>query len=146
MWLKCPLYSEKLFLTLLPAIFFELSMTRTFFDFPWRFELSGVDCRSFYTWRNNETAASHVGTTKSSCAGIDHELLSHEKLSNSPQSGKCSGVNSLRASPWFRSVQFFISEILIRIHDLPKFIEEAPVVQKLDSAIHQINRYPVDKC
>ena len=34
----------KLFLTLLAAIFFELPITRTFFDFRWRFELSGVDC------------------------------------------------------------------------------------------------------
>ena len=40
----------KLFLTLLSAIFFELPITRTpensnfFFNFLWRFELSGVDC------------------------------------------------------------------------------------------------------
>ena len=40
----------KLFFTLLSAIFFELPITRTpensnfFFDFLWRFELSGVDC------------------------------------------------------------------------------------------------------
>ena len=27
-------------------MFFELLITRTFFDFPWRFELSGVDCIS----------------------------------------------------------------------------------------------------
>ena len=32
--------------SLLPAIFFDLPITRTFFDFPWRFELSGVDCSS----------------------------------------------------------------------------------------------------
>ena len=38
-----------------------------------------------------------VSTAKTSCAGI--ELLSHEKLSNSPQSGRCSEVNGLRASP-----------------------------------------------
>ena len=29
---------------LLSAIFFELPITRTFFNFPWRFELSRVDC------------------------------------------------------------------------------------------------------
>ena len=34
----------KLFFFLLPDIFFDLSITRTFFDFFWRFELSGVDC------------------------------------------------------------------------------------------------------
>ena len=37
---------QKLFFTLLSAIFFELPITRTFFDFPWRFALSGVDCTS----------------------------------------------------------------------------------------------------
>ena len=46
MWLKCSLCSENCSLiSLLPAIFFELPMTRTFFDFPWRFELSGDDCK-----------------------------------------------------------------------------------------------------
>ena len=30
-----------------PAIFLELPITRTFFHFPWRFELSGVDWRYF---------------------------------------------------------------------------------------------------
>ena len=40
---------KKLFFTLLSDIFFELPITRTpdnsnFFRFPWRFELSGVDC------------------------------------------------------------------------------------------------------
>ena len=40
MWLKS--------LSLLPAIFFELPITRTFFDFPWRFELSGVNCTSVF--------------------------------------------------------------------------------------------------
>ena len=40
---------QKLFFTLslLPAIFFELPITRTFFNFPWRFELSKVDCIYF---------------------------------------------------------------------------------------------------
>ena len=32
---------------LFPVICFELPLTRTFFDFPRRFELSGVDCTSF---------------------------------------------------------------------------------------------------
>ena len=27
-----------------------------------------------------------------------------------------------------------------------KLIVQAPVVQRLDNAIHRINRYPVDKC
>ena len=36
----------KLFFTLLSAIFLDLPITRTFFYFPWRFELSGVDCSS----------------------------------------------------------------------------------------------------
>ena len=36
----------KLFFTLLAAIFFELPITWTFFDFPWRSELLGVDCTS----------------------------------------------------------------------------------------------------
>ena len=27
-----------------------------------------------------------------------------------------------------------------------KFINQAPVVQSLDNAIHRINRYPMDKC
>ena len=31
---------QKLFFSLLPAIFFKLPITRTFFDFPLRFELS----------------------------------------------------------------------------------------------------------
>ena len=45
MWLKCSLCSKNcFFFTLLSAIFFELPITRTFFDFPWMFELSGVDC------------------------------------------------------------------------------------------------------
>ena len=44
MWLKCSLCSKNCFFSLLPAIFFELPITRTFFDFPWRFGLSGVDC------------------------------------------------------------------------------------------------------
>ena len=35
---------QKLSFSLLPAIFFELPITRTFFDFPWRSELSGGDC------------------------------------------------------------------------------------------------------
>ena len=35
---------QKLCFSLLLAIFFELPITRTFFDFPWRFGLSGVDC------------------------------------------------------------------------------------------------------
>ena len=35
---------QKLPFSLLLAIFFELPITRTFFDFPWRFGLSGVDC------------------------------------------------------------------------------------------------------
>ena len=26
------------------------------------------------------------------------------------------------------------------------FMKQAPVVQRLDNAIHRINRYPVDKC
>ena len=34
----------KLFFSLLPAIFFELPITRAFYDFPCRFKLSGVDC------------------------------------------------------------------------------------------------------
>ena len=46
MWLKCSLCSKNCFFSLLPAIFFELPITRTFFDFPWRFELSGVNCIS----------------------------------------------------------------------------------------------------
>ena len=38
-----------LLISLLPVIFFKLAITRalitrTFLDFPWRFELSGVDC------------------------------------------------------------------------------------------------------
>ena len=37
---------QKLCFSLLLAIFFELPITRTFFDFPWRFELSGVNCIS----------------------------------------------------------------------------------------------------
>ena len=44
MWLKCSLCSKNCFFSLLLAIFFELPITRTFFDFPWRFELSGVNC------------------------------------------------------------------------------------------------------
>ena len=36
MWLKS--------FTLPSAIFYELPITRTFFYFPWRFELSGVNC------------------------------------------------------------------------------------------------------
>ena len=36
------IFTIKVF-SLLPAIYFELPITRTFFDFPWRFELSGVD-------------------------------------------------------------------------------------------------------
>ena len=44
MWLKCSLCSKNCFFPLLPAIFFELPITRTFFDFVWRFELSGVNC------------------------------------------------------------------------------------------------------
>ena len=36
--------SVNCFFFLLPAIFFELPITRTFFDFTCRFELSGVDC------------------------------------------------------------------------------------------------------
>ena len=40
--LKYSLCSNNCFFSLLPAIFFELPITRTFFDFPWRFELSGV--------------------------------------------------------------------------------------------------------
>ena len=43
MWLKCSLYGKNWVFFLLPAIFFELPITRTFFYFPWRFELSGVD-------------------------------------------------------------------------------------------------------
>ena len=35
---------QKLCFSLLLVIFFELPITRTFFDFPWRFGLSGVDC------------------------------------------------------------------------------------------------------
>ena len=46
MWLKCSLY--KLFFSLLPTIFFQLPITRTFFDFPWRFELSGVNCTKYF--------------------------------------------------------------------------------------------------
>ena len=42
MWLIVH-YAEKT-VFFLPAIFFELPITRTFFDFPWKFELSGVDC------------------------------------------------------------------------------------------------------
>ena len=47
MWLKCSLCGKNCF-SLLPAIFFELPITRTYFDFPWRYELSGVDCILFY--------------------------------------------------------------------------------------------------
>ena len=36
-WLKCSLCRKNWFFSLLPAIFFELPITRTFFDFPWRF-------------------------------------------------------------------------------------------------------------
>ena len=43
MWLECSLCSKNCFFSLLPAISFEFPITRTFFDFPWRFELSGVD-------------------------------------------------------------------------------------------------------
>ena len=34
-------------ISLFSIIYFELLITRTIFDFPWRFELSGVDCRFF---------------------------------------------------------------------------------------------------
>ena len=39
---------EKNFFLLFAAIFSELPITRTFFDFPWRFEISGVDCIAKY--------------------------------------------------------------------------------------------------
>ena len=38
---------SKLVFPLLPAICFEVPITRIFFDFPWRFKSSGVDCISF---------------------------------------------------------------------------------------------------
>ena len=31
-------------------------------------------------------------------------------------------------------------------HTVDELIYQAPVAQRLDSAIHRINRYPVDKC
>ena len=37
----------KLFFTLLSAIFFQLPITQTFFNFPWKFELLVVDCKLF---------------------------------------------------------------------------------------------------
>ena len=42
---------QKLVFPLLPAICFELPITRTFSYFPSRFELSGVDC-NFKTEKN----------------------------------------------------------------------------------------------
>ena len=45
MWLKCSLCCKNCSFPYSRAIIFaELPMTRTVFDFPWRFELSGVDC------------------------------------------------------------------------------------------------------
>ena len=49
-WLKCSLCSKSCFFPRDSRLFssssrwLELPITRTFFDFPWRFELSGVDC------------------------------------------------------------------------------------------------------
>ena len=48
MWLKCSLCSKNCFLPYSRLFssksrYLELPITRTFFDFPWRFELSGVD-------------------------------------------------------------------------------------------------------
>ena len=45
-------FAVKTVFSLLPAIFFEISTTRTFFGFPWRFELSGVDC--MYKWQREK--------------------------------------------------------------------------------------------
>ena len=36
-------YAVKTVFSLLPAIFFQLPITRTFYGFPWRLELSGAD-------------------------------------------------------------------------------------------------------
>ena len=41
MWLKCSLCSKNCFFTLLSAIFFELSITRTFFRFPLKVRVIG---------------------------------------------------------------------------------------------------------
>ena len=74
MWLKCSLCSKNCFITLLSAIFFELPITRTFFDFPWRFELSGVDCT--YTCQLSRLRVENFYLTPAhACGPISHAWL-----------------------------------------------------------------------
>ena len=42
----------KLVFPLLPAICFKLPITQTFFDFPWGFELLGIDCTTIRSFTN----------------------------------------------------------------------------------------------
>ena len=62
MWLKQVHCFVKTAFFLLPAILSELLITRTFFDFPWRFELSGVDCRN--SKRTREGSGEGENTTR----------------------------------------------------------------------------------
>ena len=45
--IKMFIVQQKLVFPLLPAIYFAHAITRTFFDFLWRFELSEVDCKCY---------------------------------------------------------------------------------------------------
>ena len=70
MWLKCSLCSKNCFFSLLPAIFFEVAITQTpdnsnLFrsDFPWRFELSGLNCiwrEQYYGWQLMQLRQHHI--------------------------------------------------------------------------------------
>ena len=76
MWLKYSLYSKNCFFLFLPAIFFELSITRTFL-----ISLEGLSYRVFshdittaiLVSQNNETAAMLVSQTNP----VGVELFSH---------------------------------------------------------------------
>ena len=47
----------------------------------------------------------------------------------------------------FTTQNMFFKSILVAIlQHAVLYSDQAPVVQRLDNAIHWINRYPVDKC
>ena len=54
------LTSLHLLVSLFPVICFELPITWTFFNFPWRFKLSGVDCVSRFQFLQFDWMTSHM--------------------------------------------------------------------------------------
>ena len=72
-----------------------------------------------------------------------------------PSPERCFGMNLLTVDLLELDLQtlifttrtmFFESILVTILQHAALYSDQAPVVQRLDNAIHWINRYPVDKC